>query len=77
MNIIFIDESKIQIKNSNLKMWRKREDSFNYTSSKNGKINLILGVSKEKAIHYEFHQKNINTKIFKNFLMKLLKKLGT
>ena len=53
-------------------MWRNREDSFNYASIKNDKTNLILGVSKEKVIYYEFHQQNIDTTIFKNFLIKLL-----
>lgn len=74
MNLVFIDESKIQIKNSNFKMWRNKKDSFNYNSIKNEKINLILGVSKEKVIYYEFRQQNINTTIFKNYLIKLLKK---
>ena len=76
MHLIFIDESKLQLKNSNIKMWRHKNDSFNYMSIKNDKINLILSISKEKVIHYEFHQENINIIIFQNFLIKMLERLG-
>ena len=57
-------------------MWRHKNDSFNYVSIKNDKINLILSISKEKVIHYEFHRENINTIIFQNFLIKMLERLG-
>ena len=76
MNIIFIDETKLQIKNSNFHMWRNKNDSFNYSTINQDKINLILGVSKNNVIHYEFIKKNINEKIFKGFLEHINNKLG-
>lgn len=75
MVLVFIDESKIQLKNSNFRKWRNKNDSFNYGSNKQEKINLILAVSKDKVIHYELNKKNINTDIFENFLIKTLNKL--
>ena len=52
LNIIFVDETKIQLKNSNYHTWRNKSDSFNYSSINQDKINLILGVSKNKVIYY-------------------------
>ncbi len=43
-------------------------------SIKDDKINLILSISKEKVIHYEFHGENINrahkSKRIKKFFIK-------
>ena len=68
MDIIYIDETKIQLKNSNFRMWRYKYDSFNYCSIKQDKINLILAVSKNNKVHYVFVKKNKVTNIFKNFM---------
>ena len=76
MELIYIDESKIQLKNSNLRMWRGKKDLFNYGGIKQEKINLILAVSKNKAMHYEFNKKNTNSIIFKNFFVDMMKKLS-
>lgn len=76
MDIIYVDESKIQLKNSNLRIWRPKNDSFNYGSINQGKINLILGVTKNKLIHYELNKNNTNSKIFKNFLNSMLEKIN-
>ena len=51
MDIIYIYETKIQLKNSNFPMWRYKYDSFNYCSIKQDKINLILAVSKNDVAH--------------------------
>ena len=75
MDIIYIDETKIQLKNSNFRMWRYKYDSFNYCSIKQDKINLILAVSKNDVVHYEFVKKNTDTNIFKNFIDNIIKKL--
>ena len=56
MNIVFIDESKIQLKNSNFKKWNVN-DIFNYDSNKQEKIDFILAVSKDKVINFEFKKK--------------------
>ena len=76
MELIYIDESKIQLKNSNLRMWRGKKDLFNYGRIKQEKINLILAVSKNKVMHYEFNKKNTNSIIFKNFFVDMMKKLS-
>ena len=76
LNIIFVDETKIQLKNSNYHTWRNKNDSFNYSSINQDKINLILGVSKNKVIHYEFIKRNINDIIFEEFLERMCEKLG-
>ena len=67
MDIIYIDETKIQLKNSNFPMWRYKYDSFNYCPIKQDKINLILAVSKNDVAHYEFVKKNTN-KIYSKIL---------
>ena len=56
MNIIYADESIIQLKNSNLQVQHPKFDSFNYSSINQGKVNLILGVTKNKFIHYELKE---------------------
>ena len=76
LEFIYIDETKIQLKNSNLRIWRNKHDSFNYTSIKQDKINLILAVTKFNVVHYEFNKKNTNTNIFKNFFIEMLNKIG-
>ena len=57
-------------------MWRYKYDSFNYCSIKQDKINLILAVSKNNKVHYEFVKKNKVTNIFKNFMECMIKKLS-
>lgn len=31
MNFVYIDETKIPLKNSNLRIWRQKFDSYNYS----------------------------------------------
>lgn len=75
MDFIYIDETKIQLKNSNFRMWRAKFDSFNYCSKKQYKINLILVISKNDIIHYELIKNNTNTNIFKNVMENNVKKI--
>ena len=67
MNIIFIDETKIQIKNSNFHMWRNKNDSFNYSTINQDKINLILGVSKNKLFIMNLLKKILMKKYSEDF----------
>jgi hypothetical protein len=75
MNFIYVDETKLQLKNSNFRVWRPKHDNFNYSNNKQEKMNLILAVTKEKILHFKFNKKNINSKLFKEFINEMIHKI--
>ena len=74
-NFIFIDEAGFYISNPNYRCWRKKnQDVYNKITTKK-KLNLIMGINKEKIIHYELTHENTNSKTFLNFMTNLYNKL--
>lgn len=75
MDFIYVDETKLQLKNSNFRAWRNKHDNFTYCNIRQEKMNLILAVTKNKILHFKFDKKNINSKIFKEFIIEMIQKI--
>lgn len=70
LNIIYIDETGFMIENNNFYYWRERNEEC-YGKSKTNlkkKLNLILGVTKEKVIARYFTFENVCQNHFMNFI---------
>ena len=75
-NLVFVDEAGFYVSNPNYRCWRKKnQDVYNKINTKK-KLNLIMGVSKNKIIHYELTYENTNSTTFLNFMKNLYDKLN-
>lgn len=75
-NFVFVDEAGFYVSNPNYRCWRKKnQDIYNKINTKK-KLNLIMGVSKKKIIHYELTNENTNSTTFLNFMKNLYDKLS-
>ena len=75
-NLVFVDEAGFYVSNPNYRCWRKKnQEIYNKINTKK-KLNLIMGVSKEKIIHYELTYENTNSTTFLNFMKNLYDKLN-
>lgn len=78
LNIIYIDETGMQLSNNNFYEWRAKEEIIfgGAKTELKERLNLILSISNEKVINYLFTYENIDTDIMLNFLKDLIEKLG-
>lgn len=75
--LIFLDESKIELFNNHFRCWRRKEESLFFSQNKKNKKNLILAIKKDDIIYYEILENNTNSNIFHNFIEKLVDKLNS
>ena len=79
LNIIYIDETGFSLNNTNLRMWRKKDEDIiggSKTNSKN-KINLIMAIDKKQIIYGQYYcNETITTDEFIGFLEELLNRLS-
>ena len=55
--------------------WRKRNQDIYLKFPKKEKVNLIMAISKDSAIHYVFNKENTNESNFSDFIEKLYDKI--
>ena len=72
-DLLFIDESSIQLNNSNYRCWRKYEEQIYFGDNNAGKLNLLLCISKNEILYYELNKENTNSQIFLNFMFNVNK----
>lgn len=74
LNMIFVDETNFLLENKNLYLWRNPEEKIIAGGKNNIKerLNLILGVSKDKIIHKKFVRGSVDSKIFLEFLTEMI-----
>ena len=68
---IFLDESKIEMRNNHYRCWREKSETIYFGDSIKNKKNLILAVGQDEVIHYKLTEENINTEVFIKFLEEL------
>ena len=69
--ILFIDESSIQMNNSNFRCWSKYNEQIHLGLNLSIKLNLLLCISKDEIIYYELNQQNTNSSVFLDFMKKI------
>ena len=69
--IIFLDESKIELYNSHLKCWRKQNETIYFSNNHRRKINLVMAIGKNKIYKYKLNKDNTNEKLYLDFLNEL------
>jgi transposase len=75
LKLIFVDESKPELKNDNFKTWISSSDFYHYGPEANSKRNIIMVVGIDELYHYEINKSNTNSTIFKNILIDLFSKI--
>ncbi len=73
---IFIDETKIELRNNHLKCWRGNSETIYFGDSNKEKSNLILAVGVGTVFYYKITTKNANSEIFLAFLKELKFKIS-
>lgn len=68
--IIYLDESKIELRNTHLRCWRKKNETIYFADNK-GKLNLLMAVGKNKVYKYKMNPENTNEKRYMEFLNEL------
>ena len=79
LNIVYVDETGFMLENNNFYTWRERNNEF-YGGSKSKlkeKLNLILGVNKNKVIAKLITKENIDQKYFIKFISEIASNLGS
>jgi len=74
-NIIYCDESSLQSMNSNIKIWRKEDETFTSKLPKKEKFNLILAVYEKGVVYYEINKANTDEETFLNYMDNLKKEI--
>ena len=74
--LIFIDETKVQLYNSNLYCWRKKGEMIFHGEKEAKKKNLILAVSPFGLIYSKINSDNTDSNKFKEFFEGLIKSMG-
>ena len=69
--LIFLDESKIEINNSHFRCWRKAHETIYFSNEGLLKLNIIMAVGKEKVYTMMMKKENTNAEIYINFLKQL------
>ena len=72
--LIFVDESKIELLNNHYKCWRRKDEQICFGTNNKHKKNLILAITKDEIAYYEILEKNTNSNIFLEFLENLFTK---
>jgi len=75
LKFIYIDESGFSLSNNNFKSWFCQDEEIYYGSNLKSRINLILGVTDNKVIHYQINEENTSSTIFKSFMDELVGKI--
>ena len=75
-NLLFVDESKIEQKNKNLRTWRKTNEEIYQKVNKADSINLTMGINRFGVLAYTFTNENNNSWSFQEFLEGLYEKLS-
>lgn len=75
LKFIYIDESGFSLSNNNFKSWFFKDEEIYYGSNLKSRINLILGVTDNKVIHYQVNKENTTSAIFKSFMDELVGKI--
>lgn len=71
--IVFLDETTFNQRNKRIKAWRSINDKNDYPEEGIIKrLNLILAVTKNEIIYYEYYTENTNTLVFTNIFEKIL-----
>ena len=79
LNIIYIDETGFSLNNTNLRMWRKKDEEIQGGAKTNSKmkINLIKAIDKKQIIYGQYYyNETIATDEFMDFLEELLNRLS-
>jgi len=79
LNIIYLDETGFSLNNTNLRMWRKKDEEILEGPKINSKlkINLIMAIDKNQIIYGQYYfNETIATEEFIDFLEELLKRLS-
>ena len=58
-------------------IWIKKDEFANYGHKINDYINFLLAISTNKVINYIFTKENINTIVFKIFMIDTINKLNS
>jgi transposase len=74
--VVFIDESGFKIQNNNFRNWIKKGINLNVNSGERGKVNLIMGISSDRVVHYELNRINTDRNVFLSFINNLYEKLN-
>ena len=69
--IIFVDESSIKSSNSIYWCWRGYTEQIYFGNYKQNKLNLILAVTIDSVLYYEFNKENTTSSLFLNFMKNL------
>lgn len=68
---IFIDESKVEIRNNHYRTWRFPDEELFFGNLKKTKCNLLLAVGANKVFHFKINNENTTSTIFLLFLKEL------
>ena len=75
-NLIFLDESKMELKNNHFRLWRKKDEQIVFGINNNYKKNLILAIEKDDIFYYDMFDENINSNNFIKILEKIKEKIS-
>lgn len=75
--LIFIDESKFELKNNHFRCWREKNENLFFGTNNNNKKNLILAIGKSNIIFYKILNDNNNSDNFIKFLEELKNKVDS
>ena len=75
--LVFLDESKIELINNHYKCWRRKEESIFFSQNKKQKQNLILAITRDDIVYYEILDNNVNSNVFIKFIDNLANKLDS
>ena len=72
---IFLDESKLEIKNNHYRAWRKKEEQLVFGENPGIKKNLFLAIGAKDIVLYQFSDENMTAKSFIDILVNLKMKI--
>ena len=73
--IIFLDESKVELINSHLKCWLKPKETIYFGNVKKDKLNIIMTIGKSLVFQMTINKENTSSIVYLNFLKELYQKL--
>lgn len=76
MNIIYLDETNVQLENNHLRVWRYNGECPYFKSDKRGRKNIIMAISSKKVIYYEINNGTNDSNSFLSFMEKLTEKMN-
>ena len=73
--LVFLDESKIELNNDHLRCWRKKNETIYFNNGGNSKLNIIMAIGKDKVYSIKMNKENTSTEIYIDFLKQLNEEL--